>query len=104
MSDFVTTQLTAQDINKYWSEAQQVLAKWTAVKSTTNTQEIEQFRDELATATHGIETIEDYLEGQINDWKKRLGAAKLLIKDLKNHEEIAKRKYWNLRHAEPSNI
>lgn len=91
------TQLTQDDITNYWAMAQEVISKWSIAKSTSALSEIDAYREELVQAKQGISTIEDYCENQVSEWKKKLGAVKLMRRNLDNHIDMAKNRYWLLR-------
>jgi len=97
--DLPKTELTVSDIQTAWTVAQSSLKDWDAVKSSTSANEYGAYREMLSTATHGVEEILAVLEGQQSDLKRKVGAVKLLLRDIKRHDDIAKDRYWAIKRA-----
>jgi len=90
---------TPDDIRLFWETAQLCLKDWDTIKSSTSAAEFSAYREMISTASHGIETILESLEGQHSDVKRKIGAVKLLLRDLKRHDDLAKDRYWTIRKA-----
>lgn len=91
------TQLTAEEIESYWNKARTALAQWEIVKSSTSAPEFSAYRETLSDAHHGVSTILEGLEDEFSTLKRKIGAVKLLLKDLDRHDSMAKDRYWGLR-------
>lgn len=95
--DIPQVSLSAEEIKSYWQKAEGTLKQWERVKTSINAVEFATYREALSDAKHGIETILDLLQDQYSDLRRKMGAVKLLLKDLSRHDELSKEKYWQLR-------
>lgn len=91
------TQLTAEEIETYWKKARTALGIWETVKSSSSAPEFAAYRETLSDAHHGVSTILEALEDQHSDLKRKIGAVKLLLKDLDRHDSMSKDRFWNLK-------
>lgn len=91
------SQLTAAEIESYWNKARTALAQWEIVKSSTSAPEFSTYRESVSDAMHGIDTIIGEMDTQLGDLKRKMGAVKLLRKDLERHDDLAKTRFWNLK-------
>lgn len=92
-----SSSLTAEEIEAYWKKAQTALSIWEQVKSSTSAPEFSTYRETVSDARHGISTILEELEGQHSDLKRKIGAVKLLLKDLERHDSMAKDRFWQAK-------
>jgi antitoxin component HigA of HigAB toxin-antitoxin module len=95
--DLPTKDLTPNEIRDYWKMAEAVLHDWDVIKTATSAPEFGAYRERLSDARHGIETILDVLEGQHSDLKRKIGAVKLLVRDIDRHSDLAKDRFWALK-------
>ncbi|MES2789830.1 MAG: hypothetical protein V4719_09420 [Planctomycetota bacterium] len=92
-----SNELASEEILAYWGKAEAALNTWDAVKGSTSAPEFATYRETLSDARHGIETILDVLETKQSDLKRKIGAVKLLLKDIGRHDDLAKDRFWAIK-------
>lgn len=97
MTPLESSPLSAQEIEAYWQKAKTALATWDQVKSSTSAPEFAAYRETISDAHHGVATILEALEDEFSTMKRKIGAVKLLLKDLDRHDSMAKDRFWNLK-------